>query len=165
MDLSKAKLTTSSVSTMLDVTDRTVNYWCKNNKVRSEQKEQNGNYLIYADSLVKFLYHNPKYTNPYLEQKTAGIAYLMQEAIRKELAKYPKSYSIRQIAKKYHVTENAIRHWVRVGFLHNHAREEGVNGIFEKDLEEFFEENPGIARQYVSRKEKYNEEDKSIIAI
>lgn len=153
MDLSTYKLPTSSLSFMFGVTDRTIQYWCRTKKVRCEKTSENGKYKIFADSLIDFLYRNPKYANPYLEQKGSGVSHILHEAICSELLKRPRSYSINQISDIYGITENAIRNWEASNLLHNNARKEGVKGIFEKDLEDFFEKNPGIARRYLCKEE------------
>lgn len=165
MDLSKARFACSSVAIMLGISVRTVLYWCRLGKVKCEQKRENGEYIVYAESLVEFLYHNPKYANPYLERKMTGISYILQSAIRDELAKRPKSYSIQQIARRYHVTDNTVRYWVSSGYLNNAAKQEGIKGIFEKDLEKLFEKNPGIAKCHIHKEMKDDEEECSRIAV
>jgi len=148
MILETYRFTSTGLAAILGVNERTVQGWCQSNKIRCKKDAKSQAYTIFGDGLVDFLYRNPKYANPFLEKKCYGVLYMLQEEIRKELSKYPKSYTFAQLSRRYCITENAVRYWEHSGVLHNTARAFGVNGIFEKDLVELFNKNPRIASRY-----------------
>lgn len=150
-------LTVTDLSYLLDVSTRTINYWCERGKLSSQVRNSRyANRKISASTVLNFLYLNP-YLQKNLFSKMVSKRYTyLQYWLYEEINKRPKLYNLSEVATIFGLTDSAIRVWVITKKLKESGFRSANNQrlIFKSDLEEFVKTHPQYRKNYMAYNER-----------